>query len=118
MTTVQTAMYAKQVLGGIPEDAPLGEYGRAYVYDDGQGNVVASLYLGSTTYLDPCGRYHHAVISPNGLTDRCVRFWESLERQLERRGLSLTSGEGSGDDNFAERWLRDSADEIDEEEAA
>ena len=77
------------------------------VYDDGEGNILASFYLGSTLSLDPCGRYHH-FLSPNGLTARCERYWENLERAAEELGLSITSGEGDPCDVFVVRWLRDS----------
>jgi hypothetical protein len=59
-----------------------------------------SIYLGTATSLDPCGRYHH-MLSPNGSTKRCEAYWESLERQLEKRGLSLTSGDGDALDQYA-----------------
>ena len=78
------------------------------VYDDGEGNILASLYLGSVFSLDPCGRYHH-IFSPNHLSARCERYWENLERAADELGLSIDSGEGDPCDVFVVRWLRDSA---------
>jgi hypothetical protein len=70
--------------------------------DDGDRHrQQRQVYIGSALSLDPCGRYHH-MLSPNSQpTKRCEDFWESLERQLERRGLSLTSGEGDALDQYA-----------------
>jgi hypothetical protein len=111
MTTVQIAKYTADILNALPTDVELGETGESYIYEDYDGNVIASVYLGSSLSLDPCGRYHH-ILSPNGVTQRCIAFWESLERQIEKRGLSLTSGEGDPLDTYVERWLRDSDKEL------
>ena len=104
MSTVQIAKWAADRLNKIPEDAPVDGMD-VHVRD---GNVETSVFLGSTYGLDPCGRYHH-MLSPNGVTQRCEQFWESLERQLEKRGLWL-----DGEDDMAiraVRWLRDANDE-------
>jgi len=58
-----------------------------------------AIYLGSFMYLDPCGRYHH-MISPNGLTQRCVSFWESLDKAAERLDGWIECGEGDPTDIF------------------
>lgn len=60
---------------------------------------VRRVYLGSYMYLDPCGRFHH-FLSPNGVTRKCEDFWDSLDRQVSRRGLSLEGGEGDPTDIF------------------
>lgn len=106
-TTVQIAKDAAETLRAVPTDAQVDtEYGDAYVYEDMGGNVIASLYLGSYLHLDPCGRYHH-MLSPNGATRRCEDFWDSLERQLDKRGLGMEGGEGDPADIYVTRWLRD-----------
>jgi len=58
-----------------------------------------SVYIGSWMFLDPCGRYHH-IISPNGLTQRCVNFWESLDKAANRLNGWVESGEGDPTDIF------------------
>ena len=91
MNTVQLALWAKGKIEGQ-------EWGPA---DDGDENrQERTLFLGTVFALDPCGRYHH-MLSPNGYTNKCGRYWESLERQLEKRGMWLTSGEGDPCDQFA-----------------
>lgn len=65
---------------------------------------VRRVYLGSFMFLDPCGKYHH-FISPNGYTPKCVNFWESLDRQLDKRGLLLECGEGDPTDMFAAQYM-------------
>lgn len=110
MGTVQIAREAADVLLAIAEDAQLGDCaGGGYVYVE-DGGVLASLYLGTAFGLDPCGRYH-CIFADNGSGVRCGRFWESLSRQLERRGLSLSNGEGDPCDNFAVRYLRDATEQ-------
>lgn len=52
-----------------------------------------SIYIGSFMYLDPCGRYHH-IISPNGVTNRCIAFWERLDYVASELGGWIESGEG------------------------
>lgn len=64
---------------------------------DGDGKFVE--YLGSVMALDPCGRYHHCL-SPNGVTDRCERYWEALERAADRLGGWIENGEGDPCDVF------------------
>ncbi|MHA2220327.1 MAG: hypothetical protein ACXACY_30995 [Candidatus Hodarchaeales archaeon] len=66
-------------------------------YDE--GDTYKSVYIGSWMYLDPCGRYHH-VISPNGLTQRCANFWESLDKAAERLNGWVECGEGDPTDIF------------------
>ena len=56
-------------------------------------------YIGSFMSLDPCGRYHHAI-SPNGLSQRCERYWEALEKAAGRLGGWIESGEGDPTDIF------------------
>ena len=105
MNTVQIAIDAAKQLKDIPEDSLEGEHGDVYVYEE-DNMFFARIYLGSVFSLDPCGRYHH-FLSPNGVTKRCEAFWESLDHQLEKRKLSLVSGEGDPCDCFIVRWLRD-----------
>ena len=57
------------------------------------------LYLGSVFSLDPCGRYHN-VISPNGATESCGAFWETLEAEASRHGFSIVGGEGDPTDVY------------------
>lgn len=56
-------------------------------------------FLGSFISLDPCGRYHH-VISPNGLTAKCTRFWASLEETAHELNAWIQEGEGDPTDIF------------------
>lgn len=88
MNTVQMALWAK------------GQIESAEWQTVDFGDQERQVFLGTVFALDPCGRYHH-MLSPNGVTAKCERFWESLERQLEKRGMWLTSGEGDPCDQFA-----------------
>ena len=65
-------------------------------FEDGQ---YLSSYIGSFMSLDPCGRYHH-VLSPNGISDECVDFWESLESTAESMDCWIESGEGDPTDIY------------------
>ena len=58
-----------------------------------------SIYLGSYMALDPCGRYHH-ILSPNGATSKCARFWERLERAADELGGWIEGGEGDPTDIY------------------
>jgi hypothetical protein len=58
-----------------------------------------SLYLGSYMSLDPCGRYHHAI-SPNGVTSKCMAYWERLEKAAQVVGGWIEAGEGDPTDIY------------------
>lgn len=66
---------------------------------DMEGNPIRSIYLGSFMSLDPCGRYHHAI-SPNGLTQKCLNFWESLDHAADKLNGWIESGEGDPTDIY------------------
>lgn len=68
---------------------------------DDEGRTFKSIYLGSFMMLDPCGKYHH-MISPNGITERCSQFWESLEKVAEELHGTISSGEGDPTDIYFE----------------
>ena len=57
------------------------------------------IYLGSYLSLDPCGKYHH-LLSPNGVTKRCKKFWDNLNECAEELGGWIQNGEGDGLDTF------------------
>ena len=61
--------------------------------------------VGSFMSLDPCGRYHH-VLSPNGITPDCERFWESLEKVAGRLNGWVSNGEGDPTEIFFEFDLK------------
>ena len=115
MTTTQIAKWAKEQFAALDLEQMARDIKTADKYDSfNQGNVYygrstdgdsaytveARVYLGSSLGLDPCGRYHH-MLSPNGVTSRCIAFWDSLERQVEARGMWLTCGDGDPLDQFA-----------------
>jgi len=56
-------------------------------------------YLGSFLSLDPCGRFHH-FLSPNGITEKCERYWENMNSAAEELDCWIASGEGDGCDVF------------------
>lgn len=66
---------------------------------DDPNNKYQMHYLGSYMSLDPCGKYHH-IISPNGVTNRCIRFWENLESVAQELNYWIESGEGDPTDIF------------------
>ena len=63
------------------------------------GDKIQSAYLGTFMALDPCGHYHHAI-SPNGLTNRCVNFWDNLDSIASELGGWIESGEGDPTDIY------------------
>ena len=66
---------------------------------DDEDEQYVSNYLGSTFSLDPCGKYHH-MLSPNGVTKTCEKFWENLSQAAEDLGGWIESGEGDACDIF------------------
>ncbi len=58
-----------------------------------------SVYIGSFMSLDPCGRYHH-ILSPNGITSRCERFWDNMDECASELNCWIESGEGDPTDIF------------------
>jgi hypothetical protein len=60
---------------------------------DMDNNEIQSVYLGSFSTMDPCGRYHHCI-SPNGLTPRCMNYWGSLDKAASKLNGRIESGEG------------------------
>jgi len=71
-----------------------------------EGRTFKSVWLGSFMSLDPCGRYH-SVVSPNGITKRCERFWESLEKVAEELHGTISTGEGDPTDIYFEFDFKD-----------
>lgn len=69
---------------------------REFYFEEGEfypdEEVMGRYFIGTVFALDPCGRYHH-FISPNGITEECIEFWEDLEEQLDVEGMSLVAGE-------------------------
>jgi len=86
------------------------DFTRVESYDPG-GDDYESCFLGTVFALDPCGRYHHAMLSPNGLTARCVAYWESLEKAAERLDMWIENGEGDPCDVFVCRSLPEREDD-------
>lgn len=68
-------------------------------YEDFEGNKLKSVYLGSALLLDPCGKYHH-ILSPNGITNKCERFWNNLNDCAEELHGWIEGGEGDPIDTF------------------
>lgn len=86
MSTVQIAKEVRELVN--KEDWKSADECRP---DADSDTEVRGVFVGTVFALDPCGRYHH-MLSPNGVTRRCEQFWESLDRQLDKRGLSLECG--------------------------
>jgi len=98
---------AHVLLATVPDDAePPTSVGDVYVFNDDDGNVMASLYVGSYMNLDPCGRYHHHGLSPNRITGACVRFWSAVDFWAEKLGLMILAGDGDPTDILAVRLVR------------
>ena len=66
---------------------------------EGDEDNYNSNYLGSYMSLDPCGKYHH-FLSPNGVTAKCNRFWENLEKAANDLNMWTESGEGDPTDVY------------------
>lgn len=79
--------------------------------------LVDRWFLGTDAGLDPCGRFHHPF-SPNGVSDRCERFWKALSQAAERLDVVIERGPDPCD-VFIERYVEPEeagADEPDEDE--
>ena len=63
-----------------------------------EGNV-RGIFLGSFMSLDPCGRYHH-FLSPNGLTEECEEFWETLHEAANEADGWIGDSDGDACDVF------------------
>jgi len=70
----------------------------ADVYPD-EGEPYYTTFLGTFMYLDPCGRYHH-ILSPNGISKRCIRFWDNIDKACNKLGMWISAGEGDLCDVF------------------
>jgi hypothetical protein len=68
------------------------------------GEIIFFEYLGSFMTLDPCGRYHH-VLSPNGVTAKCERFWQNLHHVAYELDGWIKEGEGDPTDIYFE-WRK------------
>jgi hypothetical protein len=73
---------------------------------DDKDGIIAARFLGSYLSLDPCGRYHH-MLSPNGITNRCQRFWENMEESAEELGAWIESGQCDSLDIFLSWYVTD-----------
>lgn len=87
----------KALKGFIPQMEHVDPYSSPDMSE--QTGAYKSVYLGSFMALDPCGRYHH-LISPNGITNRCMAYWEQLEACASELGGWVESGEGDPTDIF------------------
>jgi hypothetical protein len=72
-------------------------------YED--SNPFEAYYLGSSLSLDPCGKYHH-VLSPNGITPKCERFWNNLESVCNELNVWTDSLNEDGLDVFLCRNIK------------
>lgn len=66
------------------------------VFEEGK---FISAYLGTYMDIDPCGKYHH-TLSPNGITRKCCKFWDTLEEVAGELGGWIESGEGDPCDTY------------------
>ena len=85
----------KMELKRIKENEKFEVMETAEVYDE----TYYSYYLGSFLSLDPCGKYHH-ILSENGITQKCERFWDNLESACSELDMWTESGEGDALDVF------------------
>ena len=69
------------------------------IFDDDDEGGYYGYYIGSYMSLDPCGRYHH-ILSPNGVTKRCINYWDRLDEAAEEAGGWIQCGEGDPTDIF------------------
>jgi hypothetical protein len=107
-------------------------------YKDVEDNTVRGLYLGSIFNNTPSGKFYLPFACSN--VDACnicggrgcgycghlgsreafldQIYQETLEEALEAGGLYYTSGEGSGEDMFAEKVIKSAFDDDGEAETA
>jgi hypothetical protein len=88
-------MNKKEIRAFLKSEIPSMEETESFMSDE----PYMSTYIGSFMSLDPCGRYHHAL-SPNGVSNRCARFWENLESVASELGGWIEPGEGDPTDIF------------------
>lgn len=60
--------------------------------EDNSGSIIQSIFIGTYMHLDPCGRYHH-LLSPNGVSQKCITYWERLDKAAEEIGCWLSAGD-------------------------
>ena len=72
-------MTKKQIKQGIKEILEEG-YSQDQIVSEPEagGDPYVAIFVGSVMSLDPCGRYHH-ILSPNGVTKKCERYWNNFE---------------------------------------
>lgn len=76
----------------------MAAHGQTVPARHGEG-AYQTVYLGASFNLDPCGR-HHEILSPNGVTSRCERYWERLEAAAKAAGGWISGSDGDGCDVF------------------
>ena len=70
-------------------------------YDEGEGEIVASVYLGRGYRDSPSGSFYAPWSAvPESVRDKDARWWEAFERAAARHGLYLVSGEGDPTDTY------------------
>lgn len=73
-------------------------------YDEGEEEIVASVYLGRGYRDSPSGSFYAPWSAvPDSVRDRDARWWEAFERAAARHGLYLVSGEGDPTDTYVTR---------------
>ena len=60
-----------------------------------EGKTLWSVGLGYTFSLDPCGK-HHCMLSPNGITKKCERYWDNLYKVAEELDCWIDTSEAEG----------------------
>jgi hypothetical protein len=93
MTKKEIRTYLKKVKK-LPNPNSYEEDGENICYD----------YIGSFMNLDPCGKYHH-IHSPNGMTNKCERFWQNLHDVAFELNGWIKGGEGDPTDVYFE-WRK------------
>lgn len=104
---------------------------RGETYEDMEGNTVKGVYLGSIFNNTPSGKYYLPFACSNveachicggrgcgycgnlGSREAYLDqiYQETLEEALDAGGLYYTSGEGSGEDMFAEKLIKSAYDD-------
>jgi len=115
---------AKEIIKDAIEEIKTG---KGYIYEDEEGDKIMSLYLGTVFNLFPSGKYYTPWACSNvELCPRCKGegcnfcgnlgsreafedeiFREELEKQAEKYGGWITSGEGDPCDIFFEMYIEE-----------
>lgn len=94
--------YRAEIDAGTDWDA-LKQEASEYPDEDGDGDPIGRVYLGSVMSIMPSGKYYMPWCTNQSRSDetRDAAYWEALEEAAEEHGMWIDGGEGDPTDLFA-----------------